>query len=251
MNSSTKYLFEFTSNGYSDEKKNIIKFLISRLQFLKGKNIFLDIGSGDGSITNAIGHFFKKIIIIEPNKTSYNFLIKTIGQRNRKFRVIQKKWEEVNLKQKPDLILCSHALYYFPNEQIVELVKKMYGKLKNTGELVIIINTPRTRFLYLLKKCFKNINKPVVRWIDTNLIETKFRAEFCCVEKHKIKSKIFTNSKKKLVDLLYSLTGAGNAIDRSYIIKEIIKSLPSKFGVNKLYTYPISSDVYIITKKGK
>lgn len=110
---------------------------------------FLDIGPGPGFITNLIAKHFASTTIIEPNK-EYLPLYK-----NSNYSIHTNNFENINLKQKYDLILCSHVLYHVEKENWPMFVKKIHNLLENGGKAIIALVAPRGSFHNL---CF-SINK--------------------------------------------------------------------------------------------
>jgi len=116
----------------TDEKTIIEKFIKKNILLSKSTKI-LDIGGGDGSLVKKISDDVKKTVLIEPNKYFYeNF------SGNKKIDVINKKWEDVNLREKFDFILAAYVVTYFSKEELENLIEKMYKLLSKNGSILIL-----------------------------------------------------------------------------------------------------------------
>lgn len=116
----------------TDEKTVIKKFIKQNIPLNKGY-IFLDIGGGSGFLAKEISKKVKRTVLIEPNK----FFCEKLSN-DKKIKVINKKWEDVELKEKFDFILAAYVVTYFPKKEINSLIKKMYNLLSPGGCILIL-----------------------------------------------------------------------------------------------------------------
>lgn len=116
----------------TNEKKVILQFINKNIK-LNNNITFLDIGGGDGTLALAIANKVKNTLIIEPNY----FFVKKI-KKNQNIKVINAKWENVNLEKKFDFILAAYVVTYFPELKRKMLIKKMYRALNTGGKIVIL-----------------------------------------------------------------------------------------------------------------
>lgn len=116
----------------TNEKSVIEKFIMENIKFNK-KTSFLDIGAGDGSLASKISKKVKSTLVVEPNQSFYKLLLK-----QKRIRVLNKTWEEVNLNKSFDFILVAYVITYFPKTKRKQLIKKIYNVLNPGGSILIL-----------------------------------------------------------------------------------------------------------------
>ncbi len=116
----------------TNEKSVIEKFITENIKF-NNEISFLDIGAGNGSLTLKISKKVKSTLVVEPNQSFYKLLLKQKG-----IRILNKKWEEVNLNESFDFILAAYVITYFPKTKRKQLIKKIYNILKPGGSILIL-----------------------------------------------------------------------------------------------------------------
>ncbi|MFH1729827.1 MAG: class I SAM-dependent methyltransferase [Pseudomonadota bacterium] len=121
--------------SFSNEKERLSKCLNDYLKDYKFDS-FLDIGAGNGLVTEAIAKNFKEISIVEKEKSFCDEL-------KQKFKLACIKNEsilDVNFDEgKFDFILISHVLYYFPIHEWTSLLEKVFSWLKKDGQLMVVL----------------------------------------------------------------------------------------------------------------
>lgn len=238
-----RYLFEFASEGHTDEKRNLVKFLTLHLPIPAHRDVFVEIGNGNGVIAKTIAPLFKKTIIIEPDKQS----LRNLSMPDN-CTIVAKKWENVFFLEKANLVLCSHTIYYFQRVAVMRLIRKMYGTLKRGGSLVIIVNAPNTKLMNLLCECFQYISSPLIHWVNTSFLREAIHGEFPSVRCFRIESSVFSSTKKELIDILYFLAGSGRKLKDKKMRQRVARATSSCRKIRGRYVYPICSDAYIIKK---
>ncbi len=116
--------------SHTDEKKVIREILEQKVDMHAVKSC-LDIGGGNGFLTQSLGDK-NKILVVEPNR---NF-VETLREKG--FRCICAKWENVNLEERFDLILGAYVSTYFPKSRLEEMISKMRHHLTIDGRLVLL-----------------------------------------------------------------------------------------------------------------
>lgn len=116
----------------TDEKLVIQKFIHKNIPINKEMD-FLDIGGGNGWLTSEISKKTRTAFVIEPNKSFYRRLLK-----QKKTKILNKKWEDVSLDNYFDFILAAYVVTYFPKAKRRYLVKKMYRFLRPGGRILIL-----------------------------------------------------------------------------------------------------------------
>lgn len=126
------YALSFNRFITATKEKEKLLFEIMNVIGLKKNFTFLDIGAGDGSLTFPIAKSAKKTTVIEPNKTFANHFIQA------EIDCYIKRWEEVLIDDKFDLILASHVIAQFSQKSMFLMIKKMLSCLTRQGKLIII-----------------------------------------------------------------------------------------------------------------
>ena len=116
----------------TDEKSVIKHFIRDNIPIVK-KIDFLDIGGGDGSLTSVISKEARTTLVVEPNH-SFNKELST----RRKIKVLNEKWENIQLNNTFDFILAAYVITYFPKNKIRRLIRKMYALLRPGGYILIL-----------------------------------------------------------------------------------------------------------------
>lgn len=106
---------------------------------LEERERFLDIGAGGGHLTVPLSQQFEKTSVIEPNPVQAAYLCRRCPD----FTVYNESWLEAETgDERYDLVLCSHVLYYIPDDAWMETIAKMYRCLKPGGCLIIVLQSP-------------------------------------------------------------------------------------------------------------
>ncbi len=116
----------------TNEKSVIKKFIINNIKLNKKMN-FLDIGAGDGFLASIISKKVKSTLVVEPNQNFYELLLK-----QKKFKVLNKMWENVHLNESFDFVLVAYVVTSFSRIKRKQLIKKMYNMLNPGGNILIL-----------------------------------------------------------------------------------------------------------------
>ena len=114
-------MVDFVVNWYkkfieSTNEKNLLVNKISDLLEGKAKNSCLEIGLGiSPHFAEILSKKFNKYLIVEKR------LVK--NQLPEGVDLIQGDWEEIDLKEKFDIIIASHVVYYFKDKKVA--IEKM------------------------------------------------------------------------------------------------------------------------------
>ena len=135
-----KYLDRIEKFIYSrtDEKK-IVSGLIRDL--IKNKSIenALDVGAGPGLITEPLYKASKNLTLIEMDAGYADTLRKKFPKANLRVG----SFLNFNFRNEFDVILCSHVLYYVPEDRWPEIFKKFMSWMRPGGQLLCVINTDK------------------------------------------------------------------------------------------------------------
>ncbi|MFH1061975.1 MAG: hypothetical protein V1747_03715 [Candidatus Omnitrophota bacterium] len=133
----------------SDEKQLIKDVIVRRVMpQLEACEKILDIGSGDGAVTEVIGCTnVQEMWIVEPNAAHIQALrlrLEKIGA-NKYFQlnIINGLWQDAqhDIPEGFDLTVLSHMLYYIDPENVLLFLESVLGKLNSEGKLVIALNS--------------------------------------------------------------------------------------------------------------
>ncbi len=113
------------TSRYEHGKK--IKEIFEREGILKPDFEVLDIAAGPGSATIPFAESVRKVVAVEPAEEMCKKLISNSHEAGCKnIEIINSKWEKINTavyEHRFDLVVCSHALWHFPD--IVEQLNRM------------------------------------------------------------------------------------------------------------------------------
>lgn len=124
----------FTSelNHYLESKK-----LFKRIELKKDFNI-LDIGAGSGRWTYDFSKKCKKVVSVEPFAIYYQLKkrIKDDGLNN--VNILKKGIEELNIKEKFDIVIISGVFVYFEDNEVKKILYKNINPLLKKGGILIL-----------------------------------------------------------------------------------------------------------------
>lgn len=230
--------FEWISRGYTDEKLRITELLLSIIDGLPYKRQCLDIGPGNGEITAEIIPAFASATLVEPHFPDLRFAVRP--------EIIPQKWEDVpaaRVQGRFDLVLCSHTLYYMDENSVDEQIHKMYMSLTNKGVLVLILNAPGTLLSEYQEAVFPEITDPIVNWVYSSSVVDMICKRYPKLLQRTIYSCINAIDSEMMVNLLYSLSGAGHNRDKEKII-DMTWDFVRKIGLTRDPTDPIPAVIF-------
>ncbi|MCL0105895.1 class I SAM-dependent methyltransferase [Thermodesulfovibrionales bacterium] len=148
----------FTSGEYVDwydlqlEHNNYPGVLLDKVQrHLNENSTVLDIGAGTGAFAFPIAQLVKAVTVVEPSAEMLTHLRRKMDTTN--IRIINKRWEDVTLKEvgQHDLVLAAHSLYGIAD--IEAEMKKMLAVAKK--HFCFIIRVGRQDFYADIWRRFK------------------------------------------------------------------------------------------------
>lgn len=102
------------------------------LSYANANSKILDIATGTGLIVNKIYDKVDKIVCIEPYKEFTNFIIKANN-----IEIINKNIFDFETKENYDFITLFGFMHYVVENEAVEIYKKCYKFLNNSGKIII------------------------------------------------------------------------------------------------------------------
>lgn len=103
---------------------------------LTQRHHYLEIGPGEGGITQEISKHFTKTSVAEANP-------QFIKQFSDRYHVYQQPWNEIQESIQADLILCAHRLYHLEASQWSQSIHRIYQALAPGGTALIVVIAPR------------------------------------------------------------------------------------------------------------
>lgn len=174
--------------NHTNEKAVLVNKIASLLDG-KSHQSCLEIGLGTSPyFAKKLGKYFKKYVIVE------NRIVNT--PLPKKAVLINADWENVNLKEKFDVILASHVIYYFKNKK--KALDKIFSHLNKEGRVYFVVNGKEADY-GPLKSAFSKMIGEEYKFTYEELIELikdyKFR-------EYTIPSSINFNSYEELFETL-------------------------------------------------
>nr|VFK16535.1 MAG: DREV methyltransferase [Candidatus Kentron sp. LFY] len=140
-NKDQQYAREFTYFLQHTNQKYTLASYLKELVCDDLKTQFVDVGAGDGSITNIICSCFDRTLAIEPNSCLSSKL-------SEKVSIVASKIEDVQRLPKSDFILFSHVSYYFQNASIPTIVNLVCRSLMASGLLCVVVQDESSNFTF-------------------------------------------------------------------------------------------------------
>ncbi|WP_116963610.1 class I SAM-dependent methyltransferase [Fastidiosibacter lacustris] len=117
-----------------DNSKQIITHIQNTILPYIEKQYFLDIGAGEGKITQHFISQFQNNTAIEPN-SNYTKILQNFPQ----LTVINDIFQNTFLSHKYNFILCSHVMYHVAEQEWERFVLKAYDQLEEKGRLMFVV----------------------------------------------------------------------------------------------------------------
>lgn len=131
----------------------------------------LDIGAGDGSITQKLMPYFDEVTAIDRLDSNIYFL-KSLGIDAKK-----SLWEDYQTDASFDIILASHLIYYFPLGNWVNEMIRMREFLEPDGQLLVVVNSAEGEYADFLRQFYKKFHKTNLEQVNSTKLVTKLRKQ--------------------------------------------------------------------------
>jgi SAM-dependent methyltransferase len=126
---------------WSDVKAKAAEALLSVIS--DKKDSLLDIGAGNGMLTQRLESKFNHITAVEPSLQLFEFLKSNCCSD--KYTLINLPIEETRLEKKFDVILASHSLKFIPNpEKVIAQIKNL---LNDSGTFLLVDHGQESDYL--------------------------------------------------------------------------------------------------------
>lgn len=131
----------------TDQKVKARAWLDGFVRQLPKRELFLDIGAGNGQVTAWYTEAFQKAIATEPNASLRADLLKACPG----IEVLPSKILEAQLPPKGDLVLCSHVFYYLPGEEWMPSLAQLASWISEEGAAVVALQNHETDCMKMLE----------------------------------------------------------------------------------------------------
>src|SRR5262245_33290586 len=118
--------------AHTDQKIRAQEWVDAFISKMPSRQIYVDVGAGEGSLTSKLMCKFNRPVAIEPNP-QFCAKLNTISG----IEVIEDSLENIAHLSNADLVLCSHVVYWWDESQWLLLARKMVSWLSGTGTLLI------------------------------------------------------------------------------------------------------------------
>ena len=135
---------------HTDQKRNAKRFLQKLVDDLPNRNVFIDVGAGNGEVTRAFAGAFDRTVAIEPNR----YLLTQLKQAIPRAEAIEASILAADPKVKGDFVLCSHTLYYIPADEWLVHLDRLASWMSPTGLTVVVVQNRDTDCMAMLDHFF-------------------------------------------------------------------------------------------------
>ncbi|MBV8771381.1 MAG: methyltransferase domain-containing protein, partial [Deltaproteobacteria bacterium] len=140
---------------HTDQKTKTIGWLADLVNGLRSHGLFVDAGAGDGSTTAALAKLFDRTIAIEPNSV----LRAELARRCPEAEIVEAPIGEAKITSVADFVLCSHVLYYIPQNDWTETLERLTSWLGADGAAVVLLGNSNADVIALAREFFgRNID---------------------------------------------------------------------------------------------
>jgi SAM-dependent methyltransferase len=122
--------------AHTDEKRKTIAWLRQFVEKLPSRKQFVDVGAGNGALTQVLAPYFAHTAAVEPNLELRRRLQEILPEISVHPHLILEV--EMPLAQ-ADFIVCSHVLYYVEQAQWLAQIEKLATWLAPGGALVLML----------------------------------------------------------------------------------------------------------------
>lgn len=123
---------------HTDQKTKTIEWLTNLVNGLRSHGLFVDAGAGEGSMTAALAKFYHRTIAIEPNSA----LRAELARRCPEAEIVEAPIGVARIASRVDFVLCSHVLYYIPENDWVGTLERLTSWLAAYGGAVVLLGSP-------------------------------------------------------------------------------------------------------------
>lgn len=131
----------------TNQKHAAIAYLTRVIEQRRKRQLLVDVGAGDGTITAPLSAMFDSTIAIEPNRT----FAAGLRDHGLGIGIIERTVFAARVPACADFVLCSHVLFHVPEKLWMMAIAQMVSWLDRDGELCVLLQTVGTDCRDLLR----------------------------------------------------------------------------------------------------
>src|SRR5262249_25059430 len=135
---------------HTDQKTKAIGWLTNFVNGLRSHGLFVDAGAGDGSMTAGLAELFDRTIAIEPNSA----LRSELARRCPEAEIVEARIGEARIASAADFVLCSHVLYYIPQNDWNDTLERLTSWLGAHGVAVVLFANSNADVIALAREFY-------------------------------------------------------------------------------------------------
>lgn len=133
--------------NHTDQKSKAHQWLNGFVEKLPSRQVFIDVGAGNGLVTSWFTDSFTQTIAIEPNAT----LRAELKNNCPLIEVYSEGIMEAAIDDSGDFVLCSHVLYYIDGTEWMPTLDKLASILSPDGVLVVVLQHHNTECMQMVR----------------------------------------------------------------------------------------------------
>jgi len=142
--------------GYWNLSEARLLDLVEKKHLPKKCNSMLDYGCGEGRLILRYKKYFKNITAIEPDKHRFEIAKENIEKTDNSVRMLNGYYNDFNLNDQFDLILCSHIIQHISNIDVEKVFNDIYNGLKIGGKCFLMTTHSKVGSTYYVNASIKN-----------------------------------------------------------------------------------------------
>jgi trans-aconitate methyltransferase len=135
---------------HTDQKIKTMEWLTDFLDGLRSRGLFVDAGAGEGSTTAVLARLFERTIAIEPSSA----LQVELARRCPEAEIVGVPISEALIATPADFVLCSHVLYYIPQNDWTDTLERLTSWLAPDGAAVVLLGNTDADSMVLPREFF-------------------------------------------------------------------------------------------------
>lgn len=145
---SSEYHHAFqTFLNHTDQKAKAHQWLNGFVERLPSRQIFIDVGAGNGLVTSWFTDAFDQTIALEPNAS----LRAELKNNCPLAEVFSEGIMEAAIMDSGDFVLCSHVLYYIDGLDWMPTLEKLASMLSPEGTLIVVLQHHNTQCMRMMR----------------------------------------------------------------------------------------------------
>ncbi|WP_020562104.1 class I SAM-dependent methyltransferase [Methylosarcina fibrata] len=145
---SSEYYHAFqTFLNHTDQKAKAHQWLNGFVETLPSRQVFIDVGAGNGLVTSWFTDAFDQTIALEPNDS----LRAELKNNCPLAEVFSEGIMEAAIADSGDFVLCSHVLYYLDSSDWMPTLEKLASMLSSDGILIVVLQHHDTQCMRMMR----------------------------------------------------------------------------------------------------